>query len=98
MLYKLTNFRFIVIKLFYINPALDIISVKAPIIVIANSSNQAILTYNLINSARVINKIKELATSTRAIRLIIEIPFYQHKENLKAFNIKKEEANLQLLL
>ena len=29
MLYKLTNFRFIVIKLFYTNPALNAISVKA---------------------------------------------------------------------
>jgi hypothetical protein len=44
--------------------------------------------------AGVINKIKELATSTRAIRLVIEIPFYYYKENLKVFSIKKEEANL----
>jgi hypothetical protein len=59
MLYKLTNFRFIVIKPFYINPALDII-----------------LTYNLINPARVINKTKELAITIRAIKLVVEIPFY----------------------
>jgi len=39
MLYKLTNFRFIIIKPFYTNPALDIISVKAPTIVIANLRN-----------------------------------------------------------
>jgi len=34
------------------------------------------LTYNLINLARVINKIKELATTTWIIKLIVEIPFY----------------------
>jgi len=67
MLYKLTNFRFIVIKLFYINPQIDLISAK---------THQVILTHNLINPARVINKAKELATSTRAIRLVVEIPFY----------------------
>jgi hypothetical protein len=48
--------------------------------------------------AGVINKTKELATSTRAIRPVVEIPFYRHKENLKVFSIKKEEANLKLLL
>ena len=60
MLYKLTNIRFIIIKPFNINPALNTISIKAPIIVIANLSNQAILTYNLIDLAGVINKTKEL--------------------------------------
>jgi hypothetical protein len=39
MLYKLTNFRFIVIKPFYINPALNAISAKALTIIIANLSN-----------------------------------------------------------
>jgi hypothetical protein len=55
MLYKLTNFRFTVIKLFYIDLQIDLISVK---------THQVVLTHNLINPARVINKTKELATST----------------------------------
>ena len=55
-------------------------------------------TYDLINLAGVINKTKELATSTRAIRLVVEIPFYQYKENLEVFSTRKEEANLQLSL
>jgi len=67
MLYKLINFRFIIIKLFYINLQINLISVK---------TYQAILTHDLINPARVINKAKELATSTRAIRLVVKIPFY----------------------
>ena len=67
MLYKLTNFRFTVIKLFYIDLQINLISVK---------THQVVLTHNLINPARVINKTKELATSTRAIRLVVEIPFY----------------------
>ena len=67
MLYKLTNFRFIVIKLFYTNPKINLISAE---------THQAVLTHDLINPAGVINKAKELATSTRAIRLVVEIPFY----------------------
>jgi hypothetical protein len=67
MLYKLINFRFIVIKLFYTNLQIDLISAK---------TYQVVLTYDLINPAGVINKTKELATSTRATRLVIEIPFY----------------------
>ena len=51
MLYRLTNFRFIVIKLFYTDLLLNLINAK---------------TLTIIN----------LATITRAIRLIIEIPFY----------------------
>jgi hypothetical protein len=89
MLYGLTNFRSTVIKLFYANPQINLISAE---------THQAVLTHNLINPARVINKTKELATSTRATRLVVEIPFYRHKENLKVFSTKKEEANLQLLL
>jgi len=89
MLYKLTNFRFTVIKPFYTNPQINLISAK---------THQAILTHDLINPAKVINKAKELATSTRAIRLVVEIPFYRHKENSKVFSTRKEEANLQLLL
>ena len=94
MLYRLTNFRFIVIKLFYTNLLLNLISAKTLIIIANNLSNQAVLTYNLINPASVINKIKDLAIATRALRLVIEIPFYQHKENLKVFSTKKEEADL----
>jgi hypothetical protein len=67
MLYKLTNFRFIIIKPFYINLQLNLINAKTYL---------AILTHNLINPAKVINKTKELATRTRAIRLVVEIPFY----------------------
>jgi hypothetical protein len=67
MLYGLTNFRFTIIKLFYTNLQINLINAK---------THQAILTYNLINPAGVINNIKELATSTRAIRLVVEIPFY----------------------
>jgi len=57
MLYKLTNFRFIVIKLFYINLLINLINAKT-------LSNKAILIYNLINLARVINKTKDLAIAT----------------------------------
>ena len=89
MLYKLTNFRSIVIKPFYTDPQINLISAK---------THQAVLTCDLINPAGVINKAKELATSTRAIRLVVEIPFYRHKENLEVFSTKKEEANLQLSL
>ena len=67
MLYKLTNFRFIIIKLFYTNLQINLISAE---------THQAVLTHDLINPAGVINKAKELATSTRAIRLVVEIPFY----------------------
>jgi len=89
MPYKLTNFRSIVIKPFYTNPQIDLISTK---------THQAILTRDSINPAGVINKAKELATSTRATRPVVEIPFYRHKENLEVFSTKKEEANLQLSL
>ena len=39
MLYKLTNFRFIIIKLFYINLLLNLINIKTLIIIINNLSN-----------------------------------------------------------
>jgi len=67
MLYRLTNFRSTVIKPFYTNPQINLISAE---------THQAVLTHDLINPAGVINKAKELATSTRAIRLVVEIPFY----------------------
>jgi len=54
MLYGLTNFRFTVIKLFYTNLQINLISAK---------THQVVLTHDLINPARVINKAKELATS-----------------------------------
>jgi len=91
MLYRLTNFRFIIVKLFYINLLINLISAKI-------LSNKAVLTHDLINLAGVINKTKKLVTSTWVIRLVIEIPFYWHKENLKVFSTRKEKANLQLLL
>ena len=69
MLYRLTNFRFIIVKLFYINLLINLISAKI-------LSNKAVLTHDLINPAGVINKAKELAISTRATRLVVEIPFY----------------------
>ena len=55
MLYGLTNFRSTVIKLFYANPQINLISAE---------THQAVLTHNLINLAGVINKAKELAIST----------------------------------